>query len=56
VGVQATFFTEYDLPGQNKEHVLSGTQAKARAFVNRYILGNVNAEPPTKDSASAKPN
>jgi hypothetical protein len=53
VGVQATFFTTYDLPmARNKEHVLSGTQRQARALVNRYILGgNGDVEAPPQDAA-----
>jgi hypothetical protein len=55
VGVQATFFTTYDLPmARNKEHVLSGTQRQARALVNRYILGG-NGEPPP-DAADTSDN
>lgn len=40
VGIEAALFTDYDFPNPHqKEHVLTGTQTKARNLWNYYIYG-----------------
>mmetsp|Transcript_20205 Transcript_20205/g.55784 ORF Transcript_20205/g.55784 Transcript_20205/m.55784 type:complete len:89 (+) Transcript_20205:32-298(+) len=54
-GVQAVFFTEYEVPGfEGQRHVFSGIQDTTRQYIDKYMYGIETAAPPTPQQSAAQ--